>query len=98
MGIAVALEDEARRGTGGDTLTWVARTNLTGAAREPCLRLRSRRFPVVEAGHSQAGSRGAMPILPVIQELRVREESIERHGSCSSSATWDTAACGSPGL
>src|SRR6185437_9104349 len=59
-------------------------------SREP-VRLRSRRFRQRRQGAAEL-DHVAISVLPVIQELEVREDVREPHGSCSSSATGDTTS------
>src|SRR4029077_14406002 len=86
MGVAVALEAEARRGAGAIDLG--REPDLTGAAAN-FVRLRSRRFRQRRQGAAEL-DHVAIAVLPVIQELEVREDVLERHGS--SSATGDTTS------
>src|SRR6478609_1306601 len=93
MGVAVALEDEARRGPVGRAIDLGRQPDLTGAAANS-VRLRSRRFRQRRQGAAEL-DHVAIAVLPVIQELEVREDALECHGS--SSATGDTHV-DSPGL
>src|SRR6476646_7686519 len=90
MGGDVALEDEARRGPVGRAIDLGREPDLTGAAANS-VRLRSRRFRQRRQGAAEL-DHVAIAVLPVIQELEVREDVLERHGSCSSSATGDTTS------
>src|SRR4029077_4888363 len=88
MGVAVALEDEARRGPVGRAIDLGREPDMTGAAANS-VRLRSRRFRQRRQGAAEL-DHVAIAVLPVIQELEVREDVLERHGS--SSATGDTTS------
>src|SRR6476646_6720436 len=88
MGVAVALEAEAQRGPGGGAIDLSREPDLTGAAAN-FVRLRSRSSRQWRQGAAEL-DHVAVAVLPVIQELEVREDVLERHGSCSSSATEDT--------
>src|SRR5271169_3705340 len=90
MGVAVALEDEARRGPVCRAIDLSREPDLTGAAANS-VRLRSRRFRQWRQGAAEL-DHVAIAVLPVIQELEVRQDVLERHGSCSSSATGDTTS------
>src|SRR4029077_16825810 len=90
MGVAVALEDEARRGPVGRALDLGREPDLTGAAANS-VRLRSRRFRQWRQGAAEL-DHVAIAVLPVIQELEVREDVFERHGSCILCATGDTTS------
>src|SRR6476646_844053 len=90
MGGDVALEDEARRGPVGRAIDLGREPDLTGAAANS-VRLRSRRFRQWRQGAAEL-DHVAIAVLPVIQEPEVREDVLERHGSCSSSATEDTTS------
>src|ERR1700738_1290521 len=88
MGVAVALEGEARRGPVGRAIDLGREPDLTGAAANS-VRFRSRRFRQRRQGAAEL-DHVAIAVLPVIQELEVREDVLERHGS--SSATGDTTS------
>src|SRR5271167_216337 len=90
MGVAVALEDEARRGPVSRAIDLSREPDLTGAAANS-VRLRSRRIRQRREGPAEL-DHVAIAVLPVIQELEVREDVLERHGSCSSSATGNTTS------
>src|ERR1700674_5545155 len=90
MGVAVALEGEARRGPVGRAIDLGREPDLTGAAANS-VRFRSRHFRQRRQGAAEL-DHVAIAVLPVIQELEVREDVFERHGSCSSSATRDTTS------
>src|SRR5271167_375748 len=90
MGVAVALEDEARRGPVSRAIHLSREPDLTGAAANS-VRFRSRRFRQRRQGAAEL-DHVAIAVLPVIQELEVREDVLKRHGSCSSSATGDTTS------
>jgi hypothetical protein len=90
MGVAVALEDKARRGPVGRAMDLSREPDLTGAAANS-VRLRSRRFRQRRQGAAEL-DHVAIAVLPVIQELEVREDVLERHGSCISCATGDTTS------
>src|SRR6476619_988109 len=90
MGVAVALEDEARRGPVGRAIDLSREPDLTGAAANS-VRLRSRSSRQGRQGAAEL-DHVAIAVLPVIQELEVREDVLERHGSCSSSATGVTTS------
>src|ERR1700719_831903 len=90
MGVAVALEVEARRGPVGRTIDLGREPDLTGATANS-VRLRSRRFRQRRQGAAEL-DHVAIAVLPVIQELEVREDVLERHGSCISCATGDTTS------
>src|SRR6478672_1578534 len=90
MGVAVALEDEARRGPVGRAIDLGREPDLTGAAANS-VRLRSRRFRQWRQGAAEL-DHVAIAVLPVVQELEVREDVLERHGSCSSSAKGDATS------
>src|SRR6185312_12433335 len=72
MGVAVALEDEARRGPVGRAIDLGREPDLTGAAANS-VRLRSRRFRQRRQGTAEL-DHVAIAVLPVIQELEVRED------------------------
>src|SRR5207344_2171832 len=90
MGVAVTLEDEARRGPVGRAIDLGREPDLTGAAANS-VRFRSRRFRQRRQGAAEL-DHVAIAVLPVIQELEVREDVLERHGSCISSATGHTTS------
>src|ERR1700731_3470440 len=90
MGVAVALKDEARRGPVGRPIAPGREPDLTGAAANS-VRLRSRRFRQRRQGAAEL-DHVAIAVLPVIQQLEVREDVFERHGSCISCATGDTTS------
>src|SRR5271156_3233933 len=80
-----------RRGApGGRAIDLSREPDLTGAAANS-VRLRSRRFRQRRQGAAEL-DHVAIAVLPVIQELEVREDVLERHGSCSSSATGNTTS------
>src|SRR3546814_20133271 len=85
MGVAVALEAEARRGPGGGAIDLGREPDLTGAATN-FVRLRSRRFRQRRQGVAEL-DHVAIAVLPVLQELAVRADVLERHGSFSSAGT-----------
>jgi hypothetical protein len=78
MGVAVALEAEARRGPGGGAIDLGREPDLTGAAAN-FVRLRSRRFRQQRQGAAEL-DHVAIAVLPVIQKLEVREDVLEGHG------------------
>jgi hypothetical protein len=74
-------------------------TAAPGAPTRPAaahlVRLRARRFRQRRQAPAEL-DHVAIAVLPVIQELEVREDILERHGSCSSSATGDTTSAARP--
>src|SRR6478672_5908426 len=95
MGVAVALEDEARRGPVGRAIDLSREPDLTGAAANS-VRLRSRRFRQRRQGAAEP-DHVAIAVLPVVEELEVSDDALKGHGSCNSSATGDTTSA-PPGL
>src|ERR1700731_3047517 len=93
MGVAVALEDEARRGPGGCAIDLGREPDLTGAAAN-FVRLRAHRFRQRRQAPAEPDHVG-IAVLPVLQELEVRENVLEHHGSWPSSAILD-ALWGAP--
>src|SRR6476619_2855045 len=79
-----------RRGPVGRDVDLSREPDLTGAAANS-VRLRSRRFRQWRQGAAEL-DHVAIAVLPVIQELEVREDVLERHGSSSATATGVTTS------